>query len=81
MIDWNREMSLSQTCPSVRYARLSGTPMAPPHVSGALALVVVLPQINTAQEAYKFLIQRTEPLYRHSKKVAYKGYGLLDLRV
>lgn len=65
------------------YATLSGTSMATPHVSGAMALVKVLAQTSferelTEKELYAQLIKRTVPL-GYSPKL--EGNGLVYLTV
>ncbi|MEH7418858.1 S8 family peptidase [Neobacillus drentensis] len=64
-----------------KYATLSGTSMATPHVSGALALIKVLANQSferelTVPELYAQLIKRTVPL-GHSPKL--EGNGLVYL--
>ncbi|MEH7117668.1 S8 family peptidase [Neobacillus vireti] len=64
-----------------KYATLSGTSMATPHVSGALALIKVLANQSferelTVPELYAQLIKRTVPL-GHSPKL--EGNGMIYL--
>lgn len=69
------------TFPDGKYAKLSGTSMATPHVSGALALIKVIANQAfernlTESELYAQLIRRTIPL-GNSPKV--EGSGMLYL--
>ncbi|UOR10885.1 S8 family peptidase [Halobacillus amylolyticus] len=64
-----------------KYARLSGTSMATPHVSGAIALIINLVEEQfqrrmTEAEIFAQLVKRTVPL-GHSKVA--EGNGLLSL--
>lgn len=66
-----------------KYAKLSGTSMATPHISGALALIKDIANKNfernlTEPELYAQLIKRTIPLGNSPKLV---GNGLLFLTV
>lgn len=66
-----------------KYASLSGTSMATPHVSGAMALIKVLADASfernlTERELYAQLIKRTVPLGNSPKL---EGNGLLYLDV
>lgn len=66
-----------------KYARLSGTSMATPHISGALALIKDVANKNferilTEPELYAQLIKRTVPLGNSPKL---QGNGLLYLTV
>lgn len=66
-----------------KYATLSGTSMAAPHVSGAVALIKVLANASfernlTEPELYAQLIKRTVPLGNSSKL---EGNGLVFLTV
>lgn len=66
-----------------KYARLSGTSMATPHISGALALIKDVANKNferilTEPELYAQLIKRTVPLGNSPKL---EGNGLLYLTV
>ncbi|MYL32842.1 S8 family serine peptidase [Pontibacillus yanchengensis] len=64
-----------------KYARLSGTSMATPHISGALSLLVNITETQfnrrlTEPEIYAQLIRRTIPLGKSSQA---EGNGLLNL--
>ncbi|MCF6409950.1 S8 family peptidase [Pseudalkalibacillus salsuginis] len=74
-------VNVLSTFPDNRYAKLSGTSMSTPHVSGALVLLNTLTakefgRFLTEPELYAQLIRRTTPL-DYSKKAV--GNGLLTL--
>lgn len=74
-------VEILSTYPENKYARLSGTSMATPHVSGALALLINLAESQfdrrmSEAEIYSQLIKRTTPI-GYSKQA--EGNGLLTL--
>ncbi|MCF6136391.1 S8 family peptidase [Pseudalkalibacillus berkeleyi] len=76
-------VDILSTFPDNRYAKLSGTSMATPHVSGALALLLNITQNEfnrklSEAEIYSQLIKRTIPLGYTKRGV---GNGLLSLSI
>ncbi|WP_077622770.1 S8 family peptidase [Sediminibacillus massiliensis] len=74
-------VSILSSYPDNQYARLSGTSMATPHISGALALLINVAETQfnrelSESEIYAQLIKRTIPL-GHAKQA--EGNGLLTL--
>lgn len=74
-------VNILSTYVNSKYARLSGTSMATPHVSGALALVINLAEAQferemTESEIFSQLIKRTVPL---GYPRAAEGNGLVSL--
>ncbi len=72
-------VSVYSTYPDGRYASASGTSMAAPHVTGALALISSARPELSAAEVRAFLLANVTPDVRHAGKTA--SSGRLHLRL
>ena len=71
-------VDILSTVPGGGYEKLSGTSMAAPHVSGAVALLIELFPNLTPQEAAEILLRTTHDLGEPGIDAVY-GRGLIDL--